>query len=1229
MKPTISRRTVWFNLGVFSILLLGHTPSRAQDILGAITGTVKDSTGAVVPDATVKARSTATNQEITKHTDGNGSYSALNLPIGMYEVTISKTGFQTETHTQVQVSGNRTSTVDASLKVATASASVDVIASTPLMNQTDTTNGYVVDALTMENTPLGTGSFTQLAIMAPGVHADFLSSSGSNGGLGNQAIYSNGQRASSNSFSLNGVDTNNLFNGNSTSGVTQYRFVLNEGENFPAGGGIQTATSVYAAIGQALPSPPVETMQEISVNAALYDATQGAHSGAHVGVITKSGTNGLHGELYEYFQNSDMEAAPFFINASPAYTTKVPFQVRNQFGATLGGPIKKDKLFYFLSYQGVRNADAQDSTQTDAVPLGLTNDRSVTGLLNMYNVTTGKTLAASQINPVSLAVMSAVLPNGQYLIPTPQITNAATAKSLGYDVRVQGPDALSSVDQGIANIDYLLSNSDRLTAKYYVQHDPTTTPFSPNSYFLGFPQTLTAGSQVASVENTLSITPSMTYMQRVGFTRMLAYASTQAELTAQQLGINLLGVTEFPLIEISSFDTTLGQKQEFGNSTSFGNAGMYQNNWEYTGALNWVKGRHTLSFGYQFDHTQMNIINQASASSIIDFSSLSNFLQGNVKTGSASDLFPGTGSASRYYRSNTIGAYINDNWKVRSNLTVTLGLRWDNDGGLSEKYGHLVGFNGSQYAYNAATDTITNDGLEFAGQNGASSTLMQNPQWGFAPRVGVAWSPRPKLTVRAGYGLYYDRGEYFTEFSPSAGGGFNGPFAVTLEPPFNSAIFATTGATFANPFGTTAPATPLTTPAAFQALLPDLAQTTAGKYPAGNAFGPFLFGGYDITNKLPYTQNWTFDLQYQASNSWLFTAGYVGNHGTHLVLPIPFNQPGIATASNPINGQTSSYGGISPLDLTNEPIDPSPSFAGNAELRVPYLGYDMNSVLYKAQGISNYDALELQARKRLSFGLQFTASYTWSHSLDEQSGEGIFFTGNNPLDPHSSYGNSDFDQTHVFLVNYNYTVPVKFGNKGLNQALGGWTISGQAVAQSGMPYSVYDYSGSVASIYYGGDVYIANPILPLKQGVTPQQAELQPGTLGLKAGQPVLNAADFYPQFVQPGTNGVPACNASGCDSYESLFSGTGRNIFRGPFQTRFDMGLGKQFLLKDKYRLRFNATAFNVFNHPDFDAPNNDVTYFADFAGPPLATPEGSLGYIQHTLGSSRFLQLALHLSF
>ena len=211
--------------------------------------------------------------------------------------------------------------------------------------------------------------------------------------------------------------------------------------------------------------------------------------------------------------------------------------------------------------------------------------------------------------------------------------------------------------------------------------------------------------------------------------------------------------------------------------------------------------------------------------------------------------------------------------------------------------------------------------------------------------------------------------------------------------------------------------------------MPNISQTESGNYPAGNLFGPFLFGGYDINNKLPYTENWTFDIQYQASNSWLFSAGYVGNHGVHEVLPIPFNQPQIATPQHPVNGQIYSYGGVSPnYNLDLEPISTN-EYSGNAPIRVPYIGYDMNSVLYKAEGISNYNALQLQIRKRLSFGLQFTASYTWSHALDEQSGLGLFFTGNNPLIPKSNYALADFDQTHVFLINYSYQIPKVTSNK--------------------------------------------------------------------------------------------------------------------------------------------------------------------------------------------------------
>jgi len=1211
-----------------------RAPMLAQDILGSITGTVKDASGAGVPDATVRARNIDTNLEVVQHTQTNGSYSVQNIPAGNYRVTFTKEGFETETHTQVVVNANRTTTVDGDLKVGTIATTVEVTA-TPLMNQVDTTNGYVVDQLTIQETPLGTGSFTQLAIMSPGVHADFLGGAGSNSGLGNQAIFANGNRDTSNSFSLNGVDTNNLFNGNSTSQVGENRFVLNIGENFGAGGAIQTSTSVYGAIGQALPTPPVETIQEVAVNTAMYDATQGAHSGAHISVVTKSGTNELHGMLYEDFQNSVFNAAPFFYNSSPAIITKDPFLNRNQFGVNLGGPIKKNKLFYFVAYQGVRLADAADATKDVDVPVGLTDDRSPQGIVNAMQTSYGKTITTSQISPVAAQMLQAKLPNGQYLFPSAQITNPNS--TLDYDAVVQGPNAQSSVNQGIANVDYNLNDMDRLTGKYYYQNDPTTNPFGAVGALLGFPQQLSAGSQVGAINNTVILSPSLTWQQHAGFTRLRAYSQTQQQFTPSDFGMSLLGATDFPQMEISGAYNGYGL--EFGPSVSFGNAGMYQNQWELGSSLNWVKGRHTIAIGGSWAHTQLNIINNNTQSDTLGFKSFLNFVEGVVRTGSDSAAFPNA-NASRYYRSDTAGAYINDNYKVRSNLSLTLGLRWDFDGPLSEKYGRLATFNPSLYAYNASTDTITDSGLEIASNNptfgtsGAGNSLMTQHQWGFAPRVGLAWTPKPKLTVRTGFGMYYDRGELFSEFSPSAGFGFNGPLGVTLEQPFVTAIFAGKGATLATPFGTTAPPPPPQSPAAFQALLPNLNDTLNGNYPAGNLFGPFLMGGYDANNRLPYTLNWTFDIQYQASNSWLFSVGYVGNHGVHEVLPIPFNQPSIATPQNPVNGQAASYGGITPYNvyLDNEPYDPAPEYAGNAPGRVPYIGYDMNSVLYRAEGISNYNALQLQARKRLSNGLQFTASYTWSHALDEQSGLGLFFTGNNPLNPKSNYASADFDQTHVFLINYSYTLPKVTSNQSLGYLLNGWTIGGQTVAQSGQPYSVYDFSGAVASLYYGSSDYITNPIVPLLPGVTAKQAELQ-GTTGINANNPVLNAADFGPQFVAPGTYGVPACDSSGCDQYESLYGNTGRNLFRAPFQVRFDMSLAKEFQFAERYRLRFNFDAFNLFNHPNFDAPNNNVSFFGtNYAGPPLSplNPEtGDLGYIQHTIGSPRFLQLSLHLSF
>jgi hypothetical protein len=1207
---------------ILCLTLVFSIPASAQTVLGSITGTVKDATGSAVPGAAVSAENVGTNLNVTAHSDSNGSYLIPNLPAGMYKLTFKKEGFDAETHTEVPVNGDRTTTVDSSLKVGQVSTSVEVT-SVPLMNQVDTTNGYVVDQLTIEQTPLGTGSFTQLAILTPGVHADFLGGGGSNAGLGNQAIYANGQRATSNSFTMNGINTNNLFNGNSTSQVGENRFVLNTGENFGLGGSAQTSTSVYGAIGQSLPTPAPETLQEIAVNAAMYDASQGANSGAHISVITKSGTNGIHGEVYEHFQNSDMNAAPFFYNASPAVQTKVPFLNRNAFGGTLGGPIKRDKLFYFVSYQGVRIADGQTSTVGALVPFSLTNDRSTNGIIAAV-AGQGTAITASQISPVAMAILNAKLPNGSYLIPSPNVSSIATAKQLGYDALQQGPNVHAQVNQGSANIDYVISDRDRLAVKYYIQSDPTTTPFAAVTQGLGFPQTLQAGSQVVSLDNTVVLSPNLTWQQRAGFTRMNAYAGTTDGFTPSGVGISLPGGAEFPEIKFAKADSSLGGTFTFGANPSFGNAGMFQNQWEYASTLHWVKGRHSMSFGANWDHAQLNVINNNTNSDIISFTSFATFVEGSVRTGTSSTAF--IGSADRYYRSDTAGAFVNDNWKLRSNLTVTLGLRWDFDGPLSEKNGRLTGFNSSLYQYNAASDTITGSGLEVAGNNptfatsGASNSLLNHVQGGLAPRIGVAWSPTKKLTVRTGFGLYYDRGELFSYLSAGAGGGFSGPFGVTLSPPFVSEVTAGTGSTFQNPFPSAGAAIP-GSPAAFLAQLPNLAQTSKEINPPGNLYGPFIFSGYDINNKLPYTENWTFDLQYQINNSWLASVGYVGNHGQHLVVPVTFNQPNIATPQNPVNGQTSSYGFNYPTGNVLTPI--TTLEGGNTGIRVPYIGYSANSVLYKAEGISNYDALQLQLRKRMSYGLLMTASYTWSHALDDQSGAGLFYTGNDSLNLKSGYGSSDFDRTHVFLVNFTYVVPKFKAGRTLNAAVAGWSIGGQITAESGQPYSVYDFSGSQGSLYFSSEDEITNPIVPLAPGVTAKQAQLQ-GTTGINAGKPVLNAASFLPQLLQPGQDGVPAG-----DTGESVFGNSGRNLFRGPFGVRVDMSVGKQFQINERLRLRVSAEAFNLFNHPNFDTPNNDVSFYPNFAPPATIPPTGSLGMIQHTIGSPRFLQLSAHFIF
>src|SRR5258708_7479191 len=1093
----------WLGMFCLVLLCLLGAPVQAQQTLGSINGTVTDSSGAVVQSAIVKIHNAATGLEQTTNTKSDGSFSIVDLPIGTYIVTFSQNGFKTEVHSQIPVQGNRTTTVNGSLQPGEVSAQVTVTAS-PLLDQTDTTNGYTLGSELIESTPLGTGSFTQLAILSPGVNADLLSGSGTNAGLGNQNIFSNGQRDSSNSFDLNGVNTNNLFNGKSSSSVSANRFVLNTGENFSAGGEIQTSTSVYSAVGQALPSPPQETIEEIRVNSSMYDASDGADSGEHILQQTKSGTNSIHGEVYEYHQRDGWNAAPFFRNNDPTIPAnqKVPYLRRNTFGATIGGPIKKDKLFFFASYQGQRASDLDSSLSRADVPQSLTDDRSDSALAvvannelfqSSCNTTPGPgCITAANIDPVARKIMNAKVPNGGFLFPS-----ATSDGSNGYNALIQGANTRFSANQLNGNIDYNFSTKDRLAVKYYYQDDPTFSPFGVSNT-LGFPQQLDAGSQVASIQNTTILSSNMTWTQRLGFVRQRAFAHTTQQFGNSDFGISLFGLNQLPGIFINNDDqTNIGNSLGLGAASNFANAGFFQNQWEGSTNLLWEHGRQSLSFGFQWDHSQINIVNRNNETASIGFNSFADLVTGNLCTPvngcfSASTQFL-NGATNRYYRAEQVGTYVQDNIRVKSNLTVNIGVRWDWDGPLVEKNGMLTNFYPNRYSYNAATDTVTNIGLVVAGNNkafgtkGVSNSTLTGRQWGFGPRIGAAWTPSfvKNIVVRAGFGMYYDRGEYFTLLSPSSGGGISGPFGVTTEQPFVVPFLASASSTFAVPFGTTAPPPPPKNLNGVISLVPNIAQlenfTTPFCIQTNQSFcGPLFFGGYDPANKLPYTENWLLDLQWQPKNDLVVRLAYVGNHGVHEVIPIPFNQARVATPTKPINGQIYSYGYSVPGVAAENTQALTAGFpTGNASLRVPFIGFDPNMQYNKAEGMSNYHALQFNVTKRVSHGLTIFGSYTWSHSLDEESGAQLFYNGNDPLQPRNGYGNSDFDRTHVWTVSYQYELPRASKFSGfVAQVVNGWGVGGVLVAESGQPYSVIDFSGGAANLFHGGrQDQINNPVV--------------------------------------------------------------------------------------------------------------------------------------------------------
>jgi hypothetical protein len=1246
---------------LFCCCLASVVVARAQQTLGSLNGTVLDTSGAAVPGSTVTATDDAIGVTRTTKAQGNGYFQIFNLPIGTYSVTATHDGFDTTKEVGIEVQEAGAKTLSLTLKVGSTTQSVTVSAN-PMLNATDATNGYTMDAAQIALAPLATGSFTQLAVLSPGVSAELLSNLDSNSGLGNQPIWANGQRDTSNTFQVNGVDTTNLFNGKSSSGSNSQRYGFNIGETAHIGGAFGVGTSVYGSNGNSLPSPPPEFIQELRVNTSLYDAQQGATSGAQIDANTTAGTNSFHGLLYGSFANNSVNAAPFFfkqdailsqenVGAFPESLAN-PALHRWSTGGTLGGPIKKDKLFFFVGYQHRYNSDQGTGLSQMTVPAGLSNDRSTAGLDAAEESWANSTKPfTGTISPIASALLNATLPNGQFLIPSAQ--NTGPIQFGVPNVTLQGTSILVA-DQATASVDWDVTKTDRLSVKYYYQTDPVMKPFGLSETG-GFPVTQLNGSQVAAIDNTITLGPKINWEQRVGYDRLYSYStytqtvfpSSTAGVTGPSFGIGagsagLNGLLPgLSLDEFGSDSDTSSTTLTTGPDSAFVNEGYWQNRLNPSTNVIFSLGKHTIVAGASYSYTQLNVENNRQGSAELSSGSFEDFLEGTkVKSSVLESDADGRNLSNRYYRTNEIAGYVQDKWQALPNLSITAGVRYDYHGGLTEKYGNLFNFDPSAFNVTGTSTTgfnVVNPGFVVAGNNkedataGTSDSTLTGRQWGFSPRVAFAFSPKKfdnKIVINGGAGLYYDRGELFSYLSQPAGSGAGGPFGVTESSP-SATLVTGNGTTLLNPLGTAISGPTYVAPSSNPAVIKNALQTvlnglTGSLHPE---FGPncggvdgqenftdcpttLNFGAYDPANVLPYTINFALNVQWQPRNDMSITIGYNGNRGRHSVIPIPINEPGIATPTNPIHGETATYG----MEVLNQnvaadsfgdfaPIGSEPwdtEDGGNTDFRAPYVGFNPNAADFKTEGTSAYDSLQVHLEKRLSHHIQGGVNYTYGHALDEQSDVGLFFTGNNPNDLRQSYASSDFDRTHIFTANFLGELPNMAG-KGtlLSYFVNDWSMTGIGVLQSGEPYSLYEFDGAVDSINFGNFPDIMNPVLPVSN---PKQAKTtgltgNPGDMRGPAGNfiPTINPGDIDINYVTPGSSGVPTAaqgNASDpVDIYETNFApGNQRNIWRQAMQKRLDLSFRKNIHVTNRYTIQYQFNIFNVTNTTSMDIPQNQT---------------------------------------
>jgi len=1156
-------------LAVLAVLVIFAPGARASDT-GTISGIVTDPSGAVIPEATVTASNKNTGVKETTTTDTRGFYSFPSLAIGEYEIQIQKTGFGGYQQTGLVIDVNSSLRVDATLQVGAVAAEVTVSSTALHVETTSTQQGEVITGTHMTSLPLDGRSYTDLLALQPGVapqasgeYITYTNSSTSvSGGLNGGGLSINGQRETANGFTVNGADVNES---------------------------IYQQTSVI---------PNLDSIAEFRILTSNFNAEYGNYSGGQIMVATKSGTNQIHGDGFEFLRNTDFDARNFYSynQVNPVTNAEIPGSAigafkQNQFGGTVGGPIRRDKIFFFADYQGTRNTIGQN-TGLIAVPSvadrsGDLSDKAssfytvdpTTGQVTPFTVkgpAWAQTLSTELGYPVSAneayympgctssancVFPNAMIPQAAFANPTTHLLQYIPPPNDGPYFSTSANNQTLRDDKGGGRLD--ANTRLGMISGYYMLDDyKLVSPYATSS-LPGFADQNSGRAQLIELSDTKSFGAASLNEFRASFMRNAIFEDKP--IPGQGLGpsfssqgyvegFNTLGIG----VIAPQYEGVLPiGLNEFGFGISANTTLQFDNMFQFQDNFSKVFGTHTLKLGANFHYNQTGLIWP-------DLTSDGNFYFNGSETGSdwadfliGAPVFFAQGAPNGFpNRGHYFGAYVQDSWRASRDLTLNYGLRWDvSQFWFNPRNEVDAMIPGEQSVTFPGAPT----GLLFPGDPGVPTTVAPTGYHNFGPRLGLAYSPSAssgllakltggpgKSSIRIGWGLFYTAIEDLS-------------VQVQTDYPFGLYYVSPLPPEFATPYvdrssgHSEGQRFPITFPPPPNPSHPDNNVNWSLFEPV--ASNPVVYGG----DRLPYSEDYSITLQRQFGSNTVVSLAYVGAQGHRLMTGLESN-PGNPALCLSVSQPSEVMPGTTPCGpgLENgvfSPANGGPAINGTRE---PFGPLFASNAWYDTMGNSNYNALQASVRFTSGRG-EFLAGYTYSKAMDNASGLGDQVY---PFDYKLTKALSAFDLTNNFVVSYSYTLPFD-RLTGKSRLASGWKLSGITRFATGFPVTLNEQDDNsllgTGTSGIGGDVDVPN---------------FTPGSLNRtnpRSGLPYFNTALF---------------------STEALgqFGDANRRFFHGPGLNNFDMALVKDLRLTETKSFEFRAEWFNIFNHAQFQTPNGDI---------------------------------------